>query len=330
MGGPSGEQHGDAPRRSQVRGRGGRGARRRRGDPDGAGRPARRTARDDGAPHPAAAGPDADRSLVLRRPLRSRRGLAVRRHGRGPPPAHRPPDGQLAVQRGDRAPGQRGQPRARQTGRGEPHDGRSRHQPLRGVHPGHHGPARRPALGGAALGAPRHRSGLPAPRPRPGGPGRRRGARLPRLARGGHLTGRHLHAPARRRGDPGPGRHRDPRRRPRLRARSPRRQRRRTPRRHGRAPRRTGLRRTGTKDPRTDQCGIRRRPAGGAGRSALPGGDRHVVELRRTHPRRDRGRQSGLGERGGALRPGRGLPRRPPPAPALPNATLSPRRNPRP
>src|SRR3712207_8003412 len=42
--------------------------------------------------------------LVLRRPLRTRRRRHHRRHGRPAAPAHRPADGQLAVQRRDRAP----------------------------------------------------------------------------------------------------------------------------------------------------------------------------------------------------------------------------------
>ena len=63
------------------------------------------------------------------------RGRRDRRHAGRAAPAHRPADGELAVQRRDRAPRQRRQPRAGAARRAEPDDGRSRHLPLRGVAP---------------------------------------------------------------------------------------------------------------------------------------------------------------------------------------------------
>ncbi|CAM5654544.1 hypothetical protein SCANM63S_08170 [Streptomyces canarius] len=71
---------------------------------------------------------------------------------------------------------------------------------FRGLHPAHHRPARRPALGGAA-GAPSP-PGLPAPRPQDRTDRRRRDPGLPRLPRRQHLPGAGLHAPARRQDRP--------------------------------------------------------------------------------------------------------------------------------
>jgi DNA-binding HxlR family transcriptional regulator len=53
---------------------------------------------------PAAARSYVRGGLVLRRPLRARRGRRHRRDGRAAAPAHRPADGELAVRRRDRAP----------------------------------------------------------------------------------------------------------------------------------------------------------------------------------------------------------------------------------
>ncbi|CAM5394384.1 hypothetical protein SALBM217S_06339 [Streptomyces griseoloalbus] len=309
MGGRSGEQHGSAPRRSQVRGTGGRVARRRGGDPDRTGRPARRTARHEGAPHPAATGPDTDRSLVLRRPLRPRRGPGVGGMDVAPHPhiglqtvswlfsgeiEHRDSLGSQAFVRP-------GEVNLMTGGRGISHSEVSTPDTaiLHGVQlwvalPSEHRDT-----------APDFQHHVPAP----GRPGRRRGARLPRLTRRGHLTGRDLHTPARRRGDPGPGRRQvtldvDPGFEHGVLVDSG------DVRLDGTAVRPAELAYTapGRRTLTLTNAAPRGRPAAGAGGSALPGGDRHVVELHRTHPRRDRGRPGGLGERLRALRPGRGLP----------------------
>ena len=126
-----------------------RGRRRRRGAAAARGA-AGRAARDARTTHAPAAAPLADRRVVLRRPLRARPRRRHRRHGGGAAPAHRAADRELAVHRRGRAPRQRRPPRDGAARRGQPDDRRSRHQPLRGVDARHRRPPRGPALGRAA------------------------------------------------------------------------------------------------------------------------------------------------------------------------------------
>ena len=156
-----GEQPGGATARGHVRGsRIGRG----RGD-EPARRTSRRAAGDAGAPYPPAARALADRRLVLRRPLRARRGRRLRWHVGGAAPAHRAADGELAVHRRGRAPRQHRHARDGASRRGQPDDRRPGDQPLRGLPADHAHPARRPAVGRAPGRRPAHRAGVRAPRP---------------------------------------------------------------------------------------------------------------------------------------------------------------------
>src|SRR5664280_2065198 len=139
------------PTWEQCRGAGSAGA---------AGSPARRTTGDDSPPDLAAEVPIAHRSVVLRRSLRTAGRRGERRDGGTAAPAHRAADGELAVHRRDRAPGQRRLTRDGPARRAQPHDGRARHRSLRGVHARHLGAARCAAVDRAARCGPLHSAAL--------------------------------------------------------------------------------------------------------------------------------------------------------------------------
>ena len=233
---------------------------------------------------------------MLPRPLRARRGRRDRRHAGLAAPAHRAADGELAVQRRDRAPRQRRQPRPGPPRRAQPDD-----RPAAGSATPRCPPTRPPSCTASSCGS---RCPRPAGHAEPGfehyAPPRGDGARLgrpglPRLHARLDLAGQDLLATARRRDRARAGGTSwslplDPAYEHGVLLDSGDRHGRRRPGQGGRARVRRPRRHAARPSPPTH--GGRLLLLGGA---AVRRADRDVVELRRPQPRRDRRRSAPSG-----------------------------------